>query len=270
MPQSWPDHLFLVGCGNMAGAMLSRWLDCGMDPDHVTVMRPSGRPVAEGVRVLTTFPSVLPTGAVVLLGLKPQQLEGIAADLSRALDRDSLLISILAGTTIPQLRDLFPMVPDIVRVMPNTPVRTGQGVCAIHADATTGQSALSVVCDLMAPLGLVEPIADEAQFNLVTALSGCGPAYLFRFIDALAAAGAAWGLDETQAQRLALATVEGAVTLATTSGENPGILADRVASPGGMTRSGMDVLDRPDGLTALLVETIRTARDRGEEMAAIR
>jgi pyrroline-5-carboxylate reductase len=91
-------------------------------------------------------------------------------------------------------------------------------------------------------LGLAEWIADEAQFNLVTALSGCGPAYLFRFIDALA--GAAAQADVS-----------------------PAVLADRVASPGGMTREGMNVLDRDDRLLDLLTDTLRAARDRGEEMA---
>lgn len=268
MAHTWPAHLFLVGCGNMAGAMLGRWLDCGLDPARVNVLRPSGKPVAQGVTVVTALPDALPKGTIVMLGLKPQQLTGVAADISFLLEPGNALVSILAGTTIAQLRILFPTVPDIIRVMPNTPVRTGQGVCAVHADQATSTAALADVSDLMAPLGLVEPIADEAQFNLVAALSGCGPAYLFRFIDALAAAGKALGLEAGQAERLALATVEGASTLAAQAGESPALLADRVASPGGMTRKGMNVLDRPDGLVGLLTDTLRAARDRGAEMAA--
>lgn len=268
MTLAWPAHLFLVGCGNMVGAMLDRWLDRGLDPARVTVLRPSGKPVGQGVTVVTALPDALPEGAMVMLGLKPQQVAGVAADISSLLGPGNTLVSILAGTTIAQLRGLFPSVPDIVRVMPNTPVRTGQGVCAVYADQATSPAALEAVSDLMAPLGLVEPIADEAQFNLVAALSGCGPAYLFRFIDALAAAGKALGLEAGQAERLALATVEGASTLAAQAGESPAVLADRVASPGGMTRKGMDVLDRPDGLVALLTDTLRAARDRGVEIAA--
>ena len=165
------------------------------------------------------------------------------------------------------LRTHFPGVADIVRVMPNTPVGVGQGVCALHADVPTSPAARAQAEALMRPLGLAEWIADEAQFNLVTALSGCGPAYLFRFIDALAGAAARLGLPTDQAERLALATVRGASTLAAQADVSPTMLADRVASPGGMTREGMNVLDRDDRLLDLLTDTLRAARDRGEEMA---
>ena len=165
------------------------------------------------------------------------------------------------------LRTHFPGVYDIVRVMTNTPVGVGRGVCALQADAPTSPAARAQAEALMRPLGLAEWIADEAQFNLVTALSGCGPAYLFRFIDALAGAAARLGLPTDQAERLALATVRGASTLAAQADVSPAMLADRVASPGGMTREGMNVLDRDDRLLDLRTDTLRAARDRGEEMA---
>jgi pyrroline-5-carboxylate reductase len=268
---AWPARLFMVGCGNMAGQMLSRWLACGLAPQRVTVLRPSGRPVAPGVAVVTDYPERLEAGSVVLIGMKPYQLGDVAPHLARIARPDTLFVSILAGTTAAQLRAALS--PDalsasaIVRVMPNTPVGVGQGVCALFADDATSAEARAAVEALMRPLGLAEWIADEGQFNLVAALSGCGPAYLFRFIDALARAGAALGLPDDQSARLALATVRGAATLAAQSPESPGILADRVASPGGMTRQGMNVLDADDRLVTLLTDTLRAARDRGEAMA---
>jgi len=102
----------------------------------------------------------------------------------------------------------------------------------------------------------------------VTALAGSGPAFLFRFIDALAGAGASAGLAPDQATRLALATVGGAAALAQQAGESPGALADRVASPGGSTRRGLDVLDKDSALAALLRETLTAAIARNREMAA--
>jgi pyrroline-5-carboxylate reductase len=266
----WPAHLFMVGCGNMAGAMLTRWLASGLDPACVTVLRPSGKAVADGVHVITALPATLPQDATVLLGMKPQQIAAVAIDLAPLLHADTVLISILAGTTLDSLRTHFPRPEAAIRVMPNTPVSVGQGVCALYSDPKTPDTARHAVDGLMQPLGLVEWIDDETQFNLVTALSGCGPAYLFRFIDALASAGQALGLEEGQAARLALATVQGAATLAAQSPDSPGILADRVASPGGMTRKGMDVLDQDTALLSLLTETLRAARDRGIEMAALK
>ena len=264
---SFPESLFLAGCGNMAGQMLARWLGSGLDHDRVTVYRPSGREVAGGVRVVAEWPSSLPDGTVILLGMKPYQLADVAPHVAAMAGKDLRLISILAGVTLQSLRSHFPAFADIVRVMPNTPVGVGQGVCALYADEATSTEARQQAQALMQPLGLAEWIGDEAQFNLVTALSGCGPAYLFRFIDALAGAAARLGLPQEQAERLALATVQGAATLAVEAGESPAVLADRVASPGGMTRQGMNVLDEGNRLLELLTDTLRAARDRGEEMA---
>jgi pyrroline-5-carboxylate reductase len=120
----------------------------------------------------------------------------------------------------------------------------------------------------MAPLGLVEWISDEGLFDAVTALSGSGPAFLFRFIDALAEAGATLGLPADQAARLAMATVEGSAALAAGAEESPAILADRVASPGGTTRAGLDILDADQALKALVRDTLDAAARRGAEMAA--
>ena len=121
---------------------------------------------------------------------------------------------------------------------------------------------------LMAPLGLVEWTADEAMFGAVGTLEGCGPAFLFRFIDALAKAGEALGIPADQAARLALATIDGAASMASGSDATPAILADRVASPGGSTRQGLNVLDRDDALIRLMTETLQAAERRGREMAA--
>lgn len=266
MRQNGPDHLFLVGCGNMAGQILSRWLACGLDPARVTVFRPSGRAVAEGVSVVTAYPAALPAGTTVMLGMKPYQLADVAAALAPLCPPGAPLVSILAGTPLSDLRQRFPLA-EIVRAMPNLPVGIGEGVTALHADSGASAATRQAVATLMAELGLVEWIADEALFNAVTALSGCGPAFLFRFIDAFARAGEAIGLPADQAARMALATVRGSASMAAQATDSPAVLADRVASPGGMTRQGLNVLDADDRLLTLLTNTLVAARDRGEEMA---
>ena len=108
---------------------------------------------------------------------------------------------------------------------------------------------------------------EETQFDAVTALSGSGPAFLYRFIDALAQAGVSVGIAPEQAARLALATVEGSAALAAQSGEDPGALAERVASSGGSTRKGLDVLDADGRLVTLLRETLEASVRRNREMA---
>lgn len=267
MTIAWPTHLFLVGCGNMAGQMLTRWLDCGLDPARVTVLRPSGRPVADGIKVVTEYPDALPAGTTVLLGMKPHQIADVAAALAPLCVPDTRILSILAGTPLADLRARFPGVRDVVRAMPNLPVGLGEGVTALFTDALTDMAAKTDIDAIVQPLGLAEWIDQEALFNQVTALSGCGPAFLFRFIDALARAGEALGIPADQAARMALATVRGSATMAARASDDPGTLANRVASPGGMTREGMNVLDGDDRLLTLLVDTLTAARDRGEAMA---
>jgi len=257
--------IWLVGCGNMAGAMLRRWLDCGLDPREVTVIRKSGAPVADGITVLTAPPPDGPVPAVVLLGVKPQMLDLVAPDLAPMLSEETLLVSILAGVGLEALRRRFPAPHTIVRAMPNTPVAVGQGVVALASDGAE-QSTCDRAEALMRPLGLVEWV-DEGLFDVVTALAGSGPAFLFRFIDALAEAGADAGLPADQAARFALAMVQGSATLAAGAEESPRALADRVASPGGSTRRGLDVLDEDNGLNPLIRNTLTAAILRNREMA---
>ena len=257
--------IWLIGCGNMAGAMLGRWLQCGLDPRQVTVIRKSGAPVAHGVTVLTSPPPDGAAPALVMLGVKPQQLDLVAPEIASALAEETILVSILAGVELAALRARFPNPHTIVRAMPNTPVALGQGVVGLAAEGA-GPDQRARIAPLMAPLGLVEWV-DESLFDALTALAGSGPAFLFRFIDALAAAGADAGLSPEQAERLALATVTGAGSLAAGADEAPGALADRVASPGGSTRAGLSVLDEPNALRALLRDTLNAAILRNREMA---
>jgi len=264
MPIEGP--IWAVGCGNMAGAILRRWLATGMDPARLTVIRKSGAQFAEGVTVVTEPPADGAVPSVVMLGIKPQMIDQVAPWLAPVLAPETLLVSILAGVEIAALRRRFPLPRAILRAMPNTPVALGQGVVGLAGEGLD-EEARAAAEALMAPLGLVEWI-DEGAFDVVTALAGSGPAFLFRYIDALAAAGASAGLADGQATRLAIATVAGSAALAQQADESPGALADRVASPGGSTRRGLDVLDKDGALVALLRETLAAAIARNREMAA--
>ena len=258
-------RLLMVGAGNMGGAMLRRWIAAGLSPADVTVVSPSGRAMPEGVRVLPAIPDAEEGGFdTILLGLKPQQL-GLLRGGPLAGHAPRLLVSILAGVDEATLASLC-HAGAVVRAMPNLPVAIGKGVVALFSSAAD-DAARADLTAWMQPLGLVEWIADEARFDDVTALAGCGPGFVFRFADALAQAGAALGLPRDQAARLALATMEGAAIMAADADVTPAVLADRVASPGGSTREGLNVLDRPDGLVALLERTLAASAARNRAMA---
>ena len=259
-------RLLMVGAGNMGGAMLRRWLAAGLSPADVTVVSPSGRPMPDGVRVVPAVPDAGEGGFdVILLGLKPQQL-ALLRDGPLAGHVPRLLVSILAGVEEATLATLC-KADAVVRAMPNLPVAIGQGVVALFSTAAD-DAARAELTEWMRPLGLVEWIADEAQFDDVTALAGCGPGFVFRFADALAQAGTALGLPQDQAARLALATLAGSASLSAEADVTPATLADRVASPGGSTREGLNVLDRDDRLVTLLTETLAASAARNRAMAA--
>ena len=259
---SLPASIWLVGAGNMGGAMLRRWVASGVDPASIVAIDPGAPDVPLGVR-LVAVPPVGETPDVLVLAIKPQLLDTVAPTLAAA--RPALLVSILAGVESVTLAAHIPS-GAVVRAMPNLPVAIGKGVVALYSgDADAAGRATAEA--LMAPLGLVEWINDEALFHAIVALSGSGPGFVYRFIDALAEGGVALGLPPAQARRFAIATVEGAAALAAGSDETLGMLADRVASPGGTTRAGLDVLDDGKAMKRLVGATLAAAARRSEDMA---
>lgn len=258
------ESILIIGCGNMGGAMLQGWLASGMAPERFTIVDPVLAQAPDGVTLLRELPQG-PFDAI-LLGVKPQLLGDVAPAVARLASARTVVLSILAGVELASLAVRFPDAGGLVRIMPNlaaaigrSPVALfGQGLDAVGRDAVTA---------LMQPLGTPEWLAEEALFDLVTALAGSGPAFVYRFIDALASGAVALGLPADQAGRLALATVEGAALLAAASPDSPGELARRVASPGGTTQAGLDVLDAGGAMAALAEATLRAARDRSAEMA---
>jgi pyrroline-5-carboxylate reductase len=259
------ETILLVGCGNMGGAMLAGWLAGGLTPSRFTVVDPVLADAPAGVSLLRA----LPAGAhfdAILLGVKPQLLAEVAPVVAPFAGPGTTVLSILAGVELGTLAARFPDAGAIVRIMPNLSAAIGKSPVALFAQGLDAARTAQVTA-FMEPLGVPEWLAGEGLFDLVTALAGSGPAFVYRFIDALAAGAAALGLDAAQAQRLALATVEGASLLAAASPHSPGELADRVASPGGTTRAGLDVLDKGGALARLIEATLKAAAGRSAEMA---
>lgn len=259
------QNILIVGCGNMAGAMLDGWLAGGVPASRFTVADPHRAGVPAGVTLLRE----LPQGRfdAVLLGVKPQGLDDVAPLLAPLVGAETVLFSILAGVEFASLAARFPQAGAIVRIMPNLAAAIGRSPIALDARGLD-EGGRAAVTALMQPLGTPEWLAGEDLFDAVTALAGCGPAFVYRFIDSLSAGAVALGIEEGQALRLALATVEGAARLAASSPLTPGDLADRVASPGGSTRAGLNVLDDQAALAHLVGAAMAASRDRNAEMAA--
>lgn len=255
--------VLIVGCGNMGGAMLTGWLAAGFDPARFTIVDPFLGAAPEGVELLREVP--VRRFDTVLLGVKPQLLDEAAPTLEPAVGPETALYSILAGVELASLAARFPRAGTLIRVMPNLAAALGKSPIALFGNDLS-DAARNAAEALMIPLGMPEWLASEGQFDMVTALAGSGPAFLYRFIAALAEG--AEGLDPVQARRLAVAMAEGAAALAAQSDADPGELARRVASPGGTTAAGLAVLDTDGALQKLLAATLAAARERGAQLAA--
>lgn len=271
-PAALPASLVLVGAGRMGGAMLEGWLAVGLDPAAVTVVEPKPSPEMErlclqrGIRVAQA-PEGVAAPDVLVLAIKPQMLDDAGADVNRAVGPHTLLVSILAGKTVADLRARIPNARAIVRAMPNLPASVGSGAtgAAASPEVTAAQRASAQA--LLAAVGIVEWVETEDLIDAVTALSGSGPAYVFHLVECLAEAGAAAGLPRELAGRLARATVTGAGELLAQSELSPAKLRESVTSPGGTTAAALVVLMREGGLAALMREAVAAAKRRAEELA---
>jgi pyrroline-5-carboxylate reductase len=262
----WPDRVWVIGCGNMGGAILNAWLDDGLPPEQVTIIDPRPSYLPDGVAVRADVPvGTMPD--LIMLAVKPQMIDVVATVLADAAGPRTSLVSIMAGIEAGDLRRYFPSAGSIIRLMPNMAVSIGRSPMLFFS-TDTDPALRRRMNDLFHSLGSPEWLEDEHLMHIATSLSGSGPAFVFRFIDSLARSAAKLGMDEAQAARLALSMVEGAALLAAQSEDPPGVLADRVASPGGGTREGLNVLDADGRLDGLLYDVLKAATDRYQAIAA--
>jgi pyrroline-5-carboxylate reductase len=267
-----PATLVLIGAGKMGGAMLEGWLAMGMDPAGVTVIdpRPSEEMAAlcaiRGIALNPDEPRAEPE--VLVLATKPQTLDDAAPAVNRLLGPRTLIVSILAGKTIADLRGRLPEASAIVRAMPNLPASIGRGATGAAASPEVDEERRLVANLLLRSVGVVEWLSSEDLIDAVTALSGSGPAYVFLLAECLAEAGVAAGLPEDLAHRLARATVTGAGELLDKSDLPPATLRQNVTSPGGTTAAALQVLmAERGGMGDLMRGAVAAAKRRAEELA---
>jgi pyrroline-5-carboxylate reductase len=263
--QEQSDRVWLVGCGNMAGAMVEGWRSADTDLSSTVAIRPSGRPV-EGVRVVTDIAEAGSEPWLVILGFKPQQLDEVAPRLASYVTQATTVVSLLAGVETAALRQRFPNAGAIVRAIPNLPVAVRRGVVALHSNDAP-QHVRDHLSQLFGRLGYGIWTNTEGQLAAIGSVAGAGPAYVARFIDALAKAGVDRGLSFETASTIALETVLGTAWMAASTRESMDALAQRVASPGGTTEAGLAILDREDVLDKIVSLAIAAASRRAAELA---
>lgn len=263
--------LLLVGGGKMGGAMLAGWIERGLDPKGVTILDPNLAPemadlVAAHGMTHATVPPAGPVFAVMVLAVKPQVMDAVLPGLKPLVGPQTVVLSVAAGKTLARLEaGLGPAA--VVRSMPNTPAQVGRGMTVAVANAAVTAPQKATVTALLAAVGKVGWVDDEALIDAVTAVSGSGPAYVFLLAEAMAAAGRKAGLPDDLADMLARATVEGAGELLFRSPLDPATLRKNVTSPNGTTAAALAVLMADDGIQPLVDAAVEAAARRSRELA---
>ena len=261
--------IVLAGAGKMGGAMLSGWLAQGFDATRVVVFEPQPSDdirahLAKGVRL---NPSAHDRGTIAafVVALKPQAFREAGPALKPYVDAATLVVSIMAGTTIASLNEVLG--GHIVRAMPNTPAAIGRGITVAVAAKDVSAAQRETADGLLRSTGSVEWVTDEGLMDAVTAVSGSGPAYVFLLAEELARAGVAAGLPEALAIKLARETVAGSGELLHRSELPAATLRQNVTSPGGTTAAALGVLMGQDGLQSLMTRAVAEATRRSKELA---
>jgi pyrroline-5-carboxylate reductase len=273
-----PDkQILLVGFGNMGQALARGWIAQGQPSTsiHVADPAPAAREQAQRVGAVAGADCRAACGAdridVVVLAVKPAQLAA-ALPQCRALRgangrADPVFLSIVAGKTIGEIASALGAASPVVRAMPNTPAAIGKGMTVLTASSAVTAEQRALCTDLMSAVGVVAWLENERQMDVVTAVSGSGPAYVFLLIECLEQAAIEMGIDAELARRLATVTVAGAGAYAAASAEDAATLRRRVTSPGGTTQAALDVLMGENGLDSLLSRAVRAATERGRQLA---
>jgi pyrroline-5-carboxylate reductase len=262
--------LVLVGAGKMGSAMLDGWLARGLDPKKIIVIEPEPVKAVKALarRGLKLNPKdKLGVASAIVIAVKPQSAPEALPPLARYIDKATLVLSIMAGRTIGFLEKSLPGGTAIVRAMPNTPAAIGRGISVAVANAKISKRQRKQASDLLAAIGKVEWVPDEALMDAVTALSGSGPAYIFLLAECMARAGVTAGLPPELATRLARETVAGSAELLHRSDLDAATLRQNVTSPGGTTAAALEILMGPGGFDQLLTQAIAAATQRSRDLA---
>ncbi len=262
------QHIAFIGGGNMASAIIGGLLRQGMQPSQITVVEPFAETAARlrsafGLTVLSAADPSLAAAQLVVWAVKPQVFREAAAPAAAHV-RQALHLSVAAGIRTDSICQWLGT-ERVVRSMPNTPALVGQGMTALFACPGVSASEKAGVEQVIATTGQHLWVEKESLLDAVTALSGSGPAYVFFFLEAMTEAGMGMGLSQDQAYRLAVATFQGASSLAAASDEAPEVLRQRVTSKGGTTHAAITAMEGA-GIKPAFVRAMQAAEQRAREL----
>lgn len=261
-----------IGGGNMAQALISGLVSCGVKPSLITVADPSSEAreqlAAKGLNTVdpTADAKAAVIGAdIVVLAVKPQVMKAVVSGFADVLDTQ-LVISVAAGLSTELLSNMLGGYGNIVRAMPNTPAMIQMGATGLYGTDDISAEQKQLATAVMEASGLVMWVDNEEHMHAVTAVSGSAPAYMFYFIEAMVDGAVALGLDKEQASALALQTMLGAAKMALGSEDAPSELRRKVTSPNGTTQAAVESMQAND-ISRQIVEAMQACYDRSQALS---
>jgi pyrroline-5-carboxylate reductase len=259
--------ILVLGAGHMGGALIEGWLAAGaFKASDLIINDPNpGEAAAAAVRAgarLALSGEAFAEARTVVLAVRPQIWREAAAAAAPHLAADAVVVSVAAGVRSTDIAAVFAPCA-VARTMPTTGVAVGKGAVSIYSGHDDARAAAHALFD---PVATTVDLDDEALMDAAVAVSGSAPAYLYAFMEALAAAGVSQGLSPVASKALVRATMVGAAALLDRSGEDPADLRRKVASPGGTTEAALKVLIGEKGLGPLLEATVDAAARRSKEL----
>ena len=269
--ESAQKKLAVLGCGKLGTILLQALLERGFAATSevtATVQHEDRcKSLAEtlgGIAVSTDNCAAVAGAPIVLIAVKPQIMSQVLQEIAPAITPHTLVISVVAATTLRFMQEKLGKDVALVRAMPNTPAMVGAGMTALAAGPATNQEQLETARNLFESVGRVA-VVDEKHMDAITALSGSGPAFAFVILESLAEAGVKVGLPRDLATTLAAQTLYGAAQLALKTGHHPALLKDAVTTPAGCTIEGLIELEK-GGLRVTLMNAVIKTASRAREL----
>lgn len=273
LPNNRPNISF-IGVGNMAGAIIAGMCRNGFQAAQILGTTRSAESAARaaeafGIQVINDNAQAVQFADVLVLAVKPQMMQSTCTALAaEAQARKPLVVSVAAGISAQDIAHWLGGDLAVIRCMPNTPALVGAGMSGLYANAQTSAEQKVLVEDMFRAVGKTLWVEEEQQMHIVTAISGSGPAYFFRFVEALISAGTAHGLNSTQAHQLATCTALGAARMMTETQDHPTLLRQKVTSPKGTTEQAILTFER-EGIDTIVEHAVQACVSRSEELAAL-
>ena len=260
----------IFGAGVMGSTLLSGLIRSGRDVADLVITgrdieRTEGLASTSGVRRMSNVDAALVADTVVLV-VKPQDMDGLLAEIRAHVRQSALVVSLAAGITTAFLEERLPAGTAVVRVMPNTPALVDEGMAAISPGQHCDEVHLVEAEELLRSCGKVLRIPEKHQ-DAVTAISGSGPAYIFYVVEAMIEAGVLLGLPRATSTELVVHTLYGAATMLKETGQHPTVLREQVSSPGGTTMAALRQLD-DHKVRAAYVTAMEAAAERSKQLAS--